>query len=69
MSEFAKDYEMGAEFEERLVTFLQKTYPTATRINNKFSDYDILIAERDTKIECKYDKCRHNAMVLYLIHI
>ena len=55
MSEFAKDYEMGAEFEERLVTFLQKTYPTATRINNKFSDYDILIAERDTKIESKYD--------------
>ena len=56
MSEFAKDYEMGAEFEERVVAFLQKTSPTATRINNKFSDYDILIAERDTKIECKYDK-------------
>ncbi len=55
MNEFAKDYQMGSEFEERLCKLLQKRYPSATRIGSKFSDYDIFIAETNIKVECKYD--------------
>ena len=56
MSAFAKDLETGHEFESRLLKFIQRRYPTATRIASAFSDYDIIIDETGKTIDCKYDK-------------
>ena len=53
---FKKDLEIGSEFEQRLCKFIQRRYPTATRIGSAFADYDIFIAETGMKVECKYDK-------------
>ena len=53
---FSADLAIGESVEEKFLNVIRNKYPSAVKIPNKFSDYDIFIPEKDLKIEVKYDK-------------
>ena len=52
---FKESLDYGTEVEKEILSYLQKSYPSANKIEGKFKPFDIYIPETDTKIEIKTD--------------
>nr|BAR25687.1 hypothetical protein [uncultured Mediterranean phage uvMED]BAR25730.1 hypothetical protein [uncultured Mediterranean phage uvMED] len=52
---FYSDLIIGKNIEKKVLSSIQKKYPSAVLIPRKFSKYDIFVPEVDKKIEVKFD--------------
>lgn len=52
---FQKDLALGNKIEQRILSVIQKKYPSAVLIPGKFKKYDIFIPENESKVEVKVD--------------
>ena len=52
---FESDLERGHKIEDLILGLIRIKYPSAHRIEGKFSDFDIFVPEQDIRVEVKYD--------------
>ena len=52
---FINDLPLGEEIEYRLLNYLKRKYPKSKKMEGEFKDYDIIVPEKDIKIEVKRD--------------